>query len=90
MKTENASERLHLSLVNLPRDYENPNPGEYTFDERALGKGTWVVIINTGFNWEQFPEVSSTFSNHGRSIHSRLSFGLQHASPVWRRSFDRF
>ncbi|KAJ4394016.1 hypothetical protein N0V93_003233 [Gnomoniopsis smithogilvyi] len=56
MKTENASERLHLSLIDLARNYENPNSGEYTFDERALGKGTWVVIINTGFNWEQFPE----------------------------------
>lgn len=58
MRTEDASERLHLSLSNEARDYDNPNSGRYTFDERALGKGTWIVIINTGFNWEQFPEVS--------------------------------
>lgn len=57
MRTEDASERLHLSLIDLARNYANPNPGVYTFDDRALGKGTWVVLINTGLNWQQFPEV---------------------------------
>lgn len=60
IKTEDASARLHLSLVNLPRNYANANPGKYTYDERALGKGTWIVTINTGYNWERFPEVSSS------------------------------
>lgn len=63
MRTEDASERLHLSLIDLNRNYVNQNPGVYTFDERALGKGTWVVIINTGLNWQQFPEVNSSFNN---------------------------
>lgn len=72
MRTEDASVRLHLSLVNLVRNYENPNSGVYTFDERALGKGTWIVIIDTGVNWEQFPEVitaSNSLGNFGFICH---------------------
>lgn len=60
MKSEDATERMHLSLVDSSVDYSNPNPGVYTFDERALGKGSWVVIINSGYNWKQFPEVKKT------------------------------
>lgn len=60
MKSEDASGHLHLSLVNSKKDHDEPNPGVYTFDERAQGKGTWVVIINTGYNWEQVPEVRPT------------------------------
>lgn len=68
MRTEDASERLHLSLVNLHKNYDNPNPGQYTFDKRALGSGAWVVIINTGYNWEQLPEVSC---EEARGVQSR-------------------
>lgn len=59
LKTEDTTDRPHLSLVNLQKDFNRPNPGTFTFDERALGKGSWVCIINTGYNWEQFPEVST-------------------------------
>lgn len=65
MKTEDASKRLHLSLVNSVKDYDNPNPGTYTYNEQALGKGTWVVIINSGYNWEQFPEVKKNLTRRG-------------------------
>lgn len=58
MKTEDTTDRLHLSLINRMQDFANPNPGSYEFDERAMGKGTTVCIINTGYNWEQFPDVS--------------------------------
>lgn len=58
IRTEDASDRLHLSLLSSPKDHDNPNTGVYTYDEKALGQDTWIVIINTGFNWEQFPEVS--------------------------------
>lgn len=58
IRTENASDRLHLSLLSSPKDYDNPNTGDYSCKEDAQGEGTWIVIINTGYNWEQFPEVS--------------------------------
>lgn len=58
IRTEDAQDRLHLSLLSSPKDHDNPNTGEYTYNEEALGQGTWIVIINTGYNWEQFPEVS--------------------------------
>lgn len=59
--TEITLDRLHLSLVNWYKDYARPNPGIYTFDKRAQGKGTWVCTINTGYNWELFPNVNTTF-----------------------------
>lgn len=71
LKTEDASENLHLSLVNSVKDNDNPNPGLYTFDERAQGKGSWVVVINSGYNWEQVPEVRLTGQDAGRLIHSQ-------------------
>lgn len=56
--TEDASDRLHLSLLSSPKDHNNPNTGVYSYREEAQGQGCWIVIINTGYNWEQFPEVS--------------------------------
>ncbi|KKY30397.1 hypothetical protein UCDDA912_g09666 [Diaporthe ampelina] len=56
IRTEDASDRLHLSLLSSPEDQDNPNTGVYSYREAALGQGTWIVIMNTGFNWEQFPE----------------------------------
>jgi hypothetical protein len=58
IRTEDASDRLHLSLLSSPKNYDNPNTGVYSYKEDAQGEGTWIVIINTGYNWEQFPEVS--------------------------------
>lgn len=58
IQTEDASDRLHLSLLSSPKDHDNPNNGVYSYREGALGEGTWIVIINTGYNWEQFPKVS--------------------------------
>lgn len=59
MRTEDTTDRLHLSLLNRQKDVCEPNTGSYTFDERALGKGSWVCIINTGYDWEKFPSVST-------------------------------
>ncbi|POS73943.1 hypothetical protein DHEL01_v207663 [Diaporthe helianthi] len=56
IRTEDASDRLHLSLLSSPKDHDNPNTGVYTYNEEALGQGTWIVMINTGYNWEQFPQ----------------------------------
>lgn len=56
--TEGAEDRLHLSLLSSPKDYDNPNTGLYAYREEAQGKGCWIVLINTGYNCEQFPEVS--------------------------------
>jgi hypothetical protein len=58
VQTEDASDRLHLSLLSSPQDHNNPNTGVYSYREAAQGQGTWIVIINTGYNWELFPEVS--------------------------------
>lgn len=58
--TEDASDHLHLSLLSSPKDHDTPNTGAYSYHEEAQGQGCWVVIINTGYNWEQFPEVSQT------------------------------
>lgn len=58
IQTEDASDRLHLSLLSSPQDHDNPNTGLYSYNEAAQGQGTWIVIMNTGYNWEQFPEVS--------------------------------
>lgn len=60
IRTEDASDRLHLSLLSSPKDHDNPNTGVYTYREEAQGQGCWIIIINTGYNWEQFPEVSRT------------------------------
>lgn len=56
--TEDASDRLHLSLLSSPKDHDNPNTGVYSYREEAQGQGSWIVMINTGCNWEKFPEVS--------------------------------
>lgn len=56
--TEDASDRLHLSLLSSPKDHDNPNTGVYSYFEEAQGQGSWIVIINTGYNLEQFPQVS--------------------------------
>ncbi|KAI7783696.1 hypothetical protein LA080_011405 [Diaporthe eres] len=56
IQTEDASDRLHLSLLSSPQDHDNPNTGLYSYNEAAQGQGTWIVIMNTGYNWEQFPE----------------------------------
>lgn len=58
IRTEGSSDRLYLSLLSSPEDHKRPNTGSYSYDEKALGKGVWIVIVDTGFNWEQFPEVS--------------------------------
>lgn len=58
IRTEDASDRLHLSLLSSPKDHDNPNNGVYSYREDAQGQGSWIVIINTGYNLEQFPEVS--------------------------------
>ncbi|KAL1865327.1 hypothetical protein Daus18300_007217 [Diaporthe australafricana] len=60
IRTEDASDRLHLSLLSSPKDYNNANTGTYTYLEEAQGQGTWIVIINTGYNWELFPEEFGT------------------------------
>lgn len=79
MRTEDASERMHLSLVDSSIDYSDPNPGAYTFDERALGKGSWVVVINSGYNWKQFPEVNSFFGGKKRRVSQNV-----HGKGQWR------
>ncbi|KAK2599795.1 hypothetical protein N8I77_011520 [Diaporthe amygdali] len=56
IQTEDASDRLHLSLLSSAKDHDNPNTRLYSYREEAQGQGTWIVIINTGYNWEQFPE----------------------------------
>lgn len=58
--TEDASDRLHLSLLSSPKDHDNPNTGVYSYREEAQGQGSWIVTINTGCNWQQFPEVSQS------------------------------
>lgn len=67
IRTEDASDRLHLSLLSSPKDNDNPNTGTYTYHEEAQGQGIWIVIINTGYNWEQFPEVSPQESEASRN-----------------------
>ncbi|KAK7736164.1 hypothetical protein SLS53_007192 [Cytospora paraplurivora] len=56
VRTEDASERLYLSLLSSPENHNNPNTGRYSYNESAQGQGTWLVIIDTGFDWERFPE----------------------------------
>lgn len=70
--TEDASDRLHLSLLSSPMDHDNPNTGVYSYVEEAQGQGSWIVIINTGYNLEQFPEVSKRKLDFG-VLESRLS-----------------
>lgn len=76
--TEDASDRLHLSLLSSPKDHDNPNTGVYSYCEEAQGQGTWMVIINTGYNLEQFPEVSLSAVPVGPLPVSRLSDGAWH------------
>ncbi|ROW08717.1 hypothetical protein VPNG_06415 [Cytospora leucostoma] len=56
IRTEDASDRLYLSLLSSPENHKNPNTGRYSYDENAQGQGTWIVIIDSGFDWERFPE----------------------------------
>lgn len=77
--TEDASDRLHLSLLSSPKDHDTPNAGVYSYHEEAQGQGCWVVIINTGYNWEQFPEVSQNLGL--RALRSGLEDAGQSAGP---------
>jgi hypothetical protein len=55
---EDASDRLYLSLLSSPEDHDKPNTGTYSFNPEAQGQGTWLVIIDTGYDWQRYPEVS--------------------------------
>lgn len=58
IQTEDTPDRLYLSLLSSPEDHENPNAGSFSYNPDAQGQGTWLVIIDTGYDWERFPEVS--------------------------------
>ncbi|KUI72205.1 hypothetical protein VM1G_07647 [Cytospora mali] len=56
IQTEDASDSLYLGLLSSPEDYNTPNTGKYSYNPDAQGQGTWLVIIDTGYDWERFPE----------------------------------
>lgn len=60
IQTEDASDRLYLSLLSSPENHDKPNTGTYSYNPDAQGQGTWLVMIDTGYDWERFPEVSRT------------------------------
>lgn len=49
----------YLSLISAPKNYDNPNPlGAYQRDPRAKdGEGTWVAMIDSGFDLDRYPHV---------------------------------
>ncbi|ROV91004.1 hypothetical protein VSDG_07720 [Cytospora chrysosperma] len=58
--SEDASDRLYLSLLSSPEDHDKPNTGTYSFNPDAQGQGTWLVMIDTGYDWQRFPEEFGT------------------------------
>ena len=58
IRNEDSLDRLYLSLLSSPKDCSNPNTGVYSYNMEAQGKGVWITLIDTGFDWERFPEVS--------------------------------
>lgn len=51
--------REYLSLICAPKNYNNPNPrGPYECHP-SKGKGSWIVMVDTGCTIGKWPHVSS-------------------------------